>query len=93
MRINEITLNPQMVPEGTPTRFRVGQSVIEGGHTIEKISFCPENNIFNKGREISAGCYTIYFVGIPERRLIMANTLSSAEVVKETSTTVPELPE
>lgn len=94
MKITEITLNPQMVPEGDPIRFRIGTPVIEGGHIVEKILFCPQNNMFNRGREIATGCYTIYFENIPERRLIIADIISSVEVVKEQKdSTVPELPE
>ena len=83
MKINEITLNPQMVPAGDPLRFRIGDPVIEGGHVVEKITFYPDNNLFNKGREVSAGCYSIFFIEIPERRLVMSNTVSSVEVVTE----------
>lgn len=93
MKINEIVLNPQMVPDGDPLRFRIGEPIIEGGHVVEKISFHPANNLFNKGREISTGCYGIFLVDIPERRLIMENIVSSAEVVTEKKADVPELPE
>lgn len=96
MKINEITLNPQMVPNGDPLRFRVGESIIEGGHVVEKISFHPSNNLFNKGREVSTGCYSIFLVDIPERRLIMENVVSSTEVVTEKKAKaidIPELPE
>lgn len=98
MQINEITLNPQMIPNEDPSRFRIEESPIEGGHVVEKIVFNPDNNLFNKGREVSAGCYAIFFVDIPERRLIMANTVSSVEVVIENKkkvddNPVPELPE
>lgn len=98
MKINEITLNPQMLPPGDPSRLRVGTPVIEGGLVVEKITFHPCNNLFNKGREIAIGCYAVFFVDIPERRIIMADTVSSVEVVTEkkkkaVDEPVPELPE
>ena len=98
MKINEITLNPQMLPPGDPSRLRVGIPVIEGGLIVEKITFYPCNNLFNKGREVGTGCYAIFFVDIPERRIIMADTVSSVEVVTEkkkkaVDEPIPELPE
>lgn len=98
MKINEITLNPQMLPPGDPSRLRVGIPVIEGGLVVEKITFYPCSDLFNKGREVGAGCYAVFFVDIPERRILMANTISSIEVVTEKKKTVanesiPELPE
>lgn len=83
MKINEITLNPTMAIPGDPLRFRVGEPVIEGGHEVDKIVYNAFNNLFNKGLEIGFGCYAIYFVGIPERRLINENAVTSAEAVKE----------
>ncbi len=83
MKINEITLNPQMVNDLDPVRFRVGESVIEGGHVVEKINYHPANRVFNKGLEIGGGCYAIYLVDIPERRIIMEGMVTSVEVVKE----------
>lgn len=96
MKINEITLNPQTIPDGDPLRFRVGNPVVEGGHVVEKIVFHPENNLFNKGREVSIGCYSVFFVDIPERRLILSNIISSLEVVaekKKNDAVIPELPD
>lgn len=98
MKINEIVINPQMVPVSDPLRFRVGTSAIEGGYIVEKIVFYPDNNLFNKGREVATGCYAVFFVDIPERRIIMSGVVSSVEVVTEKKektddNSVPELPE
>jgi len=96
MKINEITLKPQMIPNGDHLRFRVGDPVVEGGHIVEKILFYPDNNLFNKGREVSTGCYSIFFVEISERRLVMSDTISSIEVVtekKKKDNDIPELPD
>lgn len=98
MKINEITLNPQMLPPGDPSRLRVGVPVIEGGLVVEKIIFHPCSNLFNKGREVATGCYAIFFVDILERRILMADVVSSVEVVTEKKKKVedeviPELPE
>lgn len=95
MKINEITLNPQMLPPGDPSRLRVGIPVIEGGLVVEKITFHPCSNLFNKGREVAIGCYAVFFVDIPERRIIMADTVSSVEVVteKKKNEPIPDLPE
>lgn len=96
MKINEITLNPQTVPVGDPLRFRVGEAVIEGGQVVEKITFYSNTDLFNKGREVSTSCYSIFFVGIPERRLILSGTIVSIEVVKEKKVAdneVPDLPD
>ena len=97
MKINEITLNPQMFPAGDPSRLRVGEAVVEGGHVVEKITFHSGNDVFNKGREVGGGSYAVFFEGIPERRIIMAGTVSSLEVVvekkKPVAEAVPDLPE
>lgn len=97
MKINEITLNPQMFPAGDPSRIRVGEVVVEGGHVVEKIIFHPNNAVFNKGREVAGGSYAIFLEGIPERRVIMAEAVSSVEVViekkKPVAEDVPDLPE
>lgn len=97
MKINEITLNPQMFPVGDPSRIRVGEAVVEGGHVVEKITFHPASDVFNRGREVCGASYAVFFEGIPERRLLMAETISSVEVViekkKSGAEDVPELPE
>ena len=97
MKINEINLNPQMIPNGDPSRFRIEEPVIEGGHTVEKIIFNPNNNLFNKGHEVTTECYSIFFRDIPERRLVMANAVVSIEAVtekkKKSDNVVPELPD
>lgn len=97
MKISEITLNPQMFPAGDPSRLRVGEAVVEGGHVVEKITFCPGNDVFNKGREVGGASYAVFFEGIPERRILMAETISSVEVViekkKPVAEDVPDLPE
>lgn len=97
MKINEITLKPEMFPAGDPSRIRIGEAVIEGGHVVEKITFHPASDVFNKGREVGGGSYAIFFEGIPERRIIMAETVSSVEVVvekkKPVAEAVPDLPE
>lgn len=97
MKINEITLNPQTFPTGDPSRLRVGEAPVEGGHVVEKITFHPSNNLFNKGREVGTGSYAVFFEEIPERRIIAADAVSSIEVVTEKKKTddnhVPELPE
>lgn len=97
MKITEITLNPQMFPVGDPTRLRVGEAAVEGGHLVEKITFHPSNDVFNKGREVSGGSYAVFFEGIPERRMIMEHAVSSAEVVIEKKkpevADIPDLPE
>lgn len=96
MRINEISLNPQMFRDGDPLHFRIGESVIEGGHVVEKITFHSCTDLFNKGRETTTGCYAIFFVGILERRLIMDSAVSSIELVvekKKNKDAAPELPD
>ena len=97
MKINEITLNPQMVPEGDPLFFRVGSLVVEGGHRVEKITFHSKNNVFNKGRETGMSSYAVFLEGNPERRIIMANTVAAVVVAMEKKRPeeipVPELPE
>lgn len=93
MKINQITLNPQKTPAGTALLFRVGEVAVDGGQVIEKITFHPDNNLFNKGREVSAGCYSVFFEETPERNLIMASGVASIEVVTEKKNIVPELPE
>ena len=85
MKILELTLNPMMTIPGDPMRFRVGDPVVEGGRTVEKINFHPPTGAFNKANEVAASCYAIYFVGIPERRLVMADVVTSVEAVKETT--------
>lgn len=84
MLINEIRLIPNMVGEGDPTVFRVGQEIIEGGHVVEKINYHPTGRLFNKGLDFGVACYAVYFEGIPERRLIGEKVVYSAEVVKDT---------
>ena len=97
MKINEITLKPEMFPAGDPSRIRIGEAVVEGGHVVEKITFHPASDVFNKGREVGGGSYAVFFEGIPERRIIMAETVSSVEVVvekkKPVTEAVPDLPE
>ena len=97
MKINEISLKLHTVPAGNPLRFHVGEPIAEGGYIVEKINFHPSSNLFNKGREVGAGCYSIFFLEGAERLLIMADTVSSVEVVAEkkktVDTNVPELPE
>lgn len=84
MKINEITINPTMAVPGDPLRFRVGEPVTEGGHVVEKINYHPDNRIFNKALEWGRPGYAVYFLDIPERRLIDESMVTSAEVVKET---------
>lgn len=98
MKINEITINPQKVSNEDPLRFRIGTPVVEGGHLVEKITFHPCSDLFNKGREVGTGSYAVFFEEIPERRLIMADIVVSAEIVAEKKKkveepNVPELPE
>ena len=83
MKINEITLNPQKVIPGDPLRFRVGQAVVEEGHVVEKINYHPATRLFNKGLEVGISCYAVYFAGIPERRLVAEETVTTVEAVKE----------
>lgn len=84
MKINEITINPQMSIPGDPLRFRVGHPAVADGHVIDKINYHPSSRIFNKGLEFGRACYAIYFADIPERRIICEEAVISAEVVKET---------
>jgi hypothetical protein len=90
MEINEITLNPEKTIPGDPLRFRVGEPVVEGGHVVEKINFHPENRTFNKGLEIGTACYAVYFENIPERRLVVADVITTVEAVKAQKTDNPE---
>lgn len=90
MKINEITINPTMTIPDDPLRFRVGEAIVEGGHVVEKINYNPATRVFNKGLEWGQSCYAVYFVGIPERRLITEDVVTSAEVAKETPT-VPNI--
>jgi len=86
MKINEITINPQMTATGDPLRFRVNEAIeINGqpGHIVKKITYNPVTRLFNKGLEVGNSCYTVYFNDIPERRIIMDNTVTSIEAVKD----------
>jgi len=83
MKISEITLNPQVIIPGDPLRFRIGTEIVEGGHIVEKITYCPKTGLFNKGREIGGGCYAVFLEGIPERRLIAEDAVTTVEVAKE----------
>ena len=83
MKINEITLDKTMIIDGDPARIRVGEAVIEGGHTVDKINYHPSNRLFNKGLEIGIACYAVYFTGIGERRLIAVGTVTGVEVIKD----------
>ena len=83
MKINEISLDAQKVVPGSPTRFRVGSPVLEGGHIVEKINYHPPTRVFNNGTETARSCYAVYFEGIPERRLIMEYMVAEVEAVKE----------
>ena len=74
-----------MVIDGDPLRFRVGQPVVEGGHVVEKVNFHPPTKVFNNANEVLGCCYAVYFAGIPERRLVMADIVTSVEAVKETT--------
>ena len=87
MKINEITINALMAIPGDPLRFRVGAPVVEGGHIIEKINYHPVNRVFNKGLEIGGGCYAVYLIGTPNRRVIMETMVTSVDVVKEVKVT------
>ena len=93
MKITEITIDPTTTIPGDPLRFRVGDSVIEGGHVVEKITYNPICNAFNKGLEIGVPCYAVFFDGIPERRLVVERVVTSVEVVKEASKKVTVNPE
>jgi hypothetical protein len=91
MKITEILVNPQMSVEGDPLRFRIGYPVqvlneigeVVDGHVVEKILFKPDHKLFNSGLELDFACYVVFFEGIPERRCIRADMVTSLEAVKE----------
>lgn len=80
MVITEITLDATKAVPGDPLRFRVGQPVVEGGHVVEKINYNHSKDLYHKGEEFGRPCYTIFFEGITERRLVDENIVTTMEV-------------
>lgn len=95
MVITEITLDPQMALPDQPLQFRIGQPAIAGGHIVEKITYNPDQALFNKGREVGEAVYAIFFEGIPERRVIKDRMVTSIELAKEKKpeANIPDLPQ
>lgn len=87
MVITEITLDPQKVVPGDPLRFRVGEPAVEGGYVVDRIRYCPETRVFNKGLEIGQGCYAVYLNNVDNRRLVSEEVVTTVDVVKETKST------
>jgi hypothetical protein len=80
MVITELTLDATRAIPGDPLRIRVGQPVVEDGYVVEKINYQPKTNLYHKGEEYAHPCYVVFFVGIPERRLIAESMVTTMEV-------------
>lgn len=95
MVIQSLSLRPAEVTPGDPMVITVGVSAVEGGFAVEKITYHPAQDLYNKGKEVGRPGYAVSFVGIPERRFIYEDAVCSLQITKEpkASTTVPELPE
>ena len=84
MVINEIRLDPRSQTPDAPLVFRTGEPIIEGGHIVKEIKFFnPMVKPFNKNSEVVGAVYVVYFNEIPERRIIVAETVTSVEAVAE----------
>ena len=95
MIIQSLSLKPTEVTPGDPLVITVGVPAVEGGFAVEKITYHPSHDLYNKGKEVGKPGYAISFVGIPERRFIYENTVCSLQIAKEpkSSGAIPELPE
>lgn len=94
MLINEIRLDPRSQTPDAPLVFRIDEPVIDGGHVVKEIKFFnPAVKPFNKSAEFIGPVYVIYFHNIPERRIIAAETVTSAEAVAVKTGPAFDLPE
>ncbi len=94
MQIQDITLKPNFVLPEDPKRFVIGQPVVEGGFIVEKITYNPQHDLYNKGKEVGRPGYTIHFMGIPERRFIPEEMVGPIQLGPEPKKQqIPELPE
>lgn len=95
MIIQSLSLRPAEVTPGDPLVITVGTPVVEGGFAVEKITYHPACDLYNKGKEVGRPGYAVSFIGIPERRFIYEDTVCSLQIAKESkpSSAIPELPE
>jgi hypothetical protein len=68
MKIVEIIRSGKNAPFGVPSKFRVGNAIVEGGHTVSEILYCRDG--YNSGSKGKWPCYAIKFIETKEVRVI-----------------------
>lgn len=95
-KIVEITRNTNNVPAAFPSTFRVGEPIMEGGHTVKEILYSRDG--YNKGAKGRFGMYIVKFEESSEVRLIAEAEVVDMAVVPDNKKKAPaesevELPE
>ena len=86
-KIVEITRNINNVPATFPSTFRVGEPIMEGGHTVKEILYSRDG--YNKGAKGHFGMYIVKFEESSEIRLISMDEVVDMAVVPDSPALVP----
>jgi hypothetical protein len=68
MKIIEITRDSTRIPQGIPSTFRLGEPVMEGGHTVKEILYCRDG--YSGGSKGRFPSYAIKFEESSEVRVV-----------------------